>query len=42
MSRTYETIHIEWYEMCKCKCRLDSSICNNKQCWNEDNYRFEC
>ena len=31
MSRTNETRHIEWYEMCKCKCRLDASFCNNKQ-----------
>ena len=23
--------HIEWHETCKCKCRLDASICNNKQ-----------
>ena len=22
--------------MCKCKCRLDPSVCNNKQGWNED------
>ena len=20
----------------KCKCRLDASVCNNKQLWNED------
>ena len=20
--------HIEWYETCKCKCRLDSSVCD--------------
>ena len=26
----YETRHIEWHETCKCKCRLDASICNNK------------
>ena len=31
MSRTNETRHIEWYETCKCKCRLDASVCNNKQ-----------
>ena len=30
MSRTNETRHLEWHEMCKCKCRLDSSIFNNK------------
>ena len=30
MSTTYETRHIEWHETCKCKCRLDASVCNNK------------
>ena len=42
MSRTNETRHTEWHEMCKCKCRLDASIYNNKQCWNEDKCRCEC
>ena len=41
MSRTNETRHIEWHE-CKCKCRLDGSVCNNKQRWNEDKCRYEC
>ena len=26
----------------KCKCRLDASICNNKQRWNEDKCKCEC
>ena len=30
MSRTNEPRHIEWYETCKCKCRLDTSVFNNK------------
>ena len=34
MSRTNETRHIKWHKTCKCKCRLDASICNNKQRWN--------
>ena len=34
MSRTNETRHIKWHETYKCKCRLDASICNNKQRWN--------
>ena len=42
MSRTTETRHIEWHETCKCKCRLDVSVCNNKQCWNNDKCRCEC
>ena len=31
MSRTNEIRHIEWHKTCKCKCRLDASVCNNKQ-----------
>ena len=42
MSRTNETRHIEWHETCKCKCRLDASVCNNKQRWNTDKCRCEC
>ena len=42
MSRTNETRHIKWHETCKCKCRLDASVCNNKQRWNEDKCRCEC
>ena len=42
MSRTSETRHKEWHKTCKCKCRLDASVCNNKQRWNEDKYKCEC
>ena len=42
MSRTNETRHIKWHEMCKCKCRLDGSVCNKKQRWNDDKCRCEC
>ena len=42
MSRTNETRHMEWHETCKCKCRLDGSVCNNKQSWNNDKCRCEC
>ena len=31
MSRTNETWHTKCHETCKCKCRLDASVCNNKQ-----------
>ena len=31
MSRTNEARHIKWLETCKYKCRLDASVCNNKQ-----------
>ena len=42
MSRTNETRHIKWHETCKCKCRLDAIVCNNKQRWNKDKCRCEC
>ena len=42
MSRTNETRHIEWHKTCKCKCKLDASVCNNKQRWNDDKCRCEC
>ena len=28
--------------MCKCKCRLDASFCNNKQRWNENKCMCKC
>ena len=42
MSRTDETRYIEWHEKCKCKCRLDAIVCNNKQLWNKTKCRCEC
>ena len=42
MPRTNETRHIEWHETFECKCRLDATVCNNKQLWNEDKRRCEC
>ena len=42
MSRTNETRHIGWYETCRCKCRLNASVCNNKQRWNNEKCRCEC
>ena len=37
MSKTNETRHIKWYETSECECRLDASVCDNKQSWNNDN-----
>ena len=42
MSRTNETRYIEWHETYKRKRRLDRSVCNNKQRWNQDKCRCEC
>ena len=42
MSRTNEARHIKWHKTCKCKCRLDASVCSNKQRWNNDKCRCRC
>ena len=42
ISRTNETRHIKWHEICNCKWGLDGSVCNNKQCWNDDKCSCEC
>ena len=42
MLRTNETRPIEWHKTCKCEYRLDASVCNNKQRWNDDKCRCEC
>ena len=42
MSRTNETRHIESHETSMCKCRLDASVCNNEQRWNDDKFRCKC
>ena len=42
MSRTNETRFLEWHETCKCKCRLDAIVCNNKQYWNKNKCRCKC
>ena len=42
MSRSIETRHIEYNQIYKCECRLDASVCNNRQRCNEDKCRCEC
>ena len=42
ISRNNETRHVKWHETCKCKCRLDASVCNSKHRWNDDKWRCEC
>ena len=39
LSKTNEARHIKWHEMCKWECRLDASVWNNKQRWNDDKCR---
>ena len=33
---------VRQHETCKCICRLNRIICNNKQRWNKDKCRCEC
>ena len=40
--RTNKAKHIKWNEITKYKCRLEASVCHNKQCWNNDRCRCEC
>ena len=42
MSRTNKTRQIKWHETGKCKFRLDASVYNNKQRWNNDKCWCEC
>ena len=42
MTLTNEARNIKWHETCKCICRLNGIICNNKQRWNKDKCRCEC
>ena len=41
ISRTNETKYVKWDETCKCKYRLDASVCDNKSRGNEDKCRCE-
>ena len=42
MSRTNKTRHVSWHKICTCKCRLDTSVFNNKRRWNSDKCKCEC
>ena len=36
LMRLNETRNVLWHEICKCVCRLNSSVWNSKQIWNSD------
>ena len=39
----FETLNmIQTNQICQYKCKLDASVCNNKQRWNIDKCRCEC
>ena len=39
--RLNETLGVLWHESCKCVCKSNSSVCNNKQIWNSDTCRCD-
>ena len=42
LMRLNETRNVLWHESFKCVCKLNSSVCNNKQIWNSDTCRCDC
>ena len=42
ISRTNETRFIAWHETCKCVCKFEEHVFNNKQCWNKNKCRCGC
>ena len=42
LMRLNETCNVLWHESCKCVCKLNSSVCNNKQIWNKYTCRCYC
>ena len=40
--RLNETCNVLWHESCKSVRKLSSSVCNNKQIWNDDTCRCNC
>ena len=42
LMRLNETRNVLWHESCKFVCKLNSSVCNNKQIWNSDTCRCDC
>ena len=42
MSRVNDTKFIVQHESCRCKCRLNESVCNTKQEWHHNDCKCEC
>ena len=42
MSGGKETRFLVQHDSCKCKCKLNESVCNLKQKWNRDECCCEC
>ena len=41
LTRLNETRNVLWHESCKCVCRLNSSVCNSRQIWNNNTCRCD-
>ena len=39
---TNKTKQVIFHDSCKCICRVDPIVCNNKQRWNKNKCRCEC
>ena len=42
LMRLNVTRNVLWHESCKCVCKFNSSVCNNKQIWNDGTCRCDC
>ena len=42
LMRLNETRNVLWHESCTYVCKLNSSVCNNKQIWDSDTCRCDC
>ena len=42
LARINETRKITWHETCKCICRFNKAVCNDKQEWGENKCKYEC
>ena len=42
LMRLNDARNVLWHESCKCVCKSSSSVCNNKQIWNDDTCRCDC
>ena len=42
LTMLHETRNVLWHESCKCVCKLNSSVCNNKHICNSNTCRCDC
>ena len=42
MSKANETRFLVQHESCECKYRLNESVCNSNEKWNNNEFRCEC